>query len=69
MASKQLKETIMSKINRSLIKVSLPKRNIVEADERRSIDSLVDTLMGKKADLRFDYIKTNAISILDEIDI
>jgi len=25
--------------------------------------------MGKKADLRFEYIKTNAISILDEIDI
>ena len=69
MPPKQLKETTMSKTNRSLIKVSLPKRNIVEADERRSIDSLVDTLMGKKADLRFDYIKTNAISILDEIDI
>ena len=68
MPPKQLKETTMSKINRSLIKVSLPKRNIVEA-ERRSIDSLVDTLMGKKADLRFEYIKTNAISILDEIDI
>ena len=69
MPPKQLKETTMSKTNRSLIKVSLPKRNIVEADERRSIDSLVDTLMGKKADLRFEYIKTNAISILDEIDI
>ena len=69
MPPKQLKETTMSKINRSLIKVSLPKRNIVEADERRSIDSLVNTLMGKKADLRFEYIKTNAISILDEIDI
>jgi hypothetical protein len=26
-------------------------------------------LMGKKADLRFEYIKTNAISILNEIDI
>ena len=69
MPPKQLKETTMSKTNRSLIKVSLPKRNIVEADERRSIDRLVDTLMGKKADLRFEYIKTNAISILDEIDI
>ncbi len=69
MPPKQLKETTMSKTNRSLIKVNLPKRNIVEADERRSIDRLVDTLMGKKADLRFEYIKTNAISILDEIDI
>ena len=69
MPPKQLKETTMSKTNRSLIKISLPKRNIVQADERRSIDNLVDTLMGKKADLRFEYIKTNAISILDEIDI
>ena len=69
MPPKQLKETTMSKTNRSLIKVSLPKRNIIQADERRSIDNLVDTLMGKKADLRFEYIKTNAISILDEIDI
>ena len=50
MPPKQLEETTMSKTNRSLIKVSLPKRNIVGADERRSIDSLVDTLMGKKAD-------------------
>ena len=40
MPPKQLKETTMSKTNRSLIKVSLPKRNIVEADERRSIEVL-----------------------------
>ena len=69
MPPKQLKETTMLKTNRLLIKVKLPKRNIVEADARRSIDSLVNTLMGKKADLRFEYIKNNATSVLNEIDI
>ena len=69
MPPKQLKETTMLKTNRLLIKVMLPKRNIVEADARRSIDSLVNTLMGKKADLRFEYIKNNASSVLNEIDI
>ena len=60
---------ISSDVNRLLIKVKLPKRNIVEADARRSIDGLVETLMGKKADLRFEYIKNNATSVLNEIDI
>ena len=69
MPPKQLKETTMLKTKRLLIKVKLPKRNIVEADARRSIDSLVNTLMGKKAELRFDYIKNNATSVLNEIDI
>ena len=69
MPPKQLKETTMSAINRTLIKIELPKRNINEADDRRLTDDLVDTLMGKKADLRFGYIKNNALSILDEIDI
>jgi len=69
MPPKQLKETTMSAINRTLIKIELPKRNIIGADNRRMTDDLVDTLMGKKADLRFGYIKNNALSILDEIDI
>ena len=69
MPPKQLKETTMSAINRTLIKIELPKRNINEADDRRLTDDLVGTLMGKKADLRFEYIKNNALSILDEIDI
>ena len=45
------------------------KRNLEGADKRRSVDRLVDTLMGRKADLRFDYIQNNAISILDDIDV
>ena len=69
MPPKQLKETTMSKLNRKLIKIELPKRNLEEADKRRSVDRLVDTLMGRKADLRFDYIQNNAISMLDDIDV
>ena len=69
MPPKQLRETTMSKENRKLIKVNLPNRNIEEADKRRDVDRLVDILMGKKADKRFEYIQNNAISILDELDI
>ena len=69
MPPKQLRETTMSKINRKLIKIELPQRNLEEADKRRSVDRLVDTLMGRKADLRFDYIQNNAISIIDVIDV
>ena len=69
MPPKQLRETTMSKINRKLIKIELPQRNIEEADKRRSVDRLVETLMGRKADLRFDYIQNNAISVIDAIDV
>ena len=69
MPPKQLRETTMSKENRKLIKVILPHRNIEEADKRRDVDRLVDILMGKKADRRFEYIQNNAISILHELDI
>ncbi len=69
MPPKQLRETTMSKENRKLIQVNLPNRNIEEADKRRDVDRLVDVLMGKKADKRFEYIQNNAISILNELDI
>ena len=69
MPPNQLRETTMSKENRKLIKVNLPNRNIEEADKRRDVDRLVDILMGKNADKRFEYIQNNAISILDELDI
>ena len=42
-----------------LIKVNLPNRNTEEADKRRDVDRLVDVLMGKKADKRFEYIQNN----------
>ena len=64
----QLKETTMSPKTRKLLKVTIPKRDINEADKRREVDSLVNILMGKKPELRFKYIQENASSI-SEFDI
>jgi len=64
----QLKETTMSPKTRKLLKVTIPKRDINEADKRREVDSLVNTLMGKKPELRFRYIQENASSV-SEYDI
>ena len=64
----QLKETTMSPKTRKLLKVTIPKRNINEADKRREVDNLVNILMGKKPELRFKYIQENASSI-SEFDI
>ena len=59
----QLKETTMSPKTRKLLKVTVPKRDINEADDRRQVDGLVNILMGKKPELRFKYIQENANSI------
>ncbi len=64
----QLKETTMSPKTRKLLKVTVPKRDVNEADKRREVDSLVNILMGKKPELRFKYIQENASSI-NEFDI
>ena len=65
----QLKETTMSKATRRLLQVSLPNRDQNGADERRGVDQLVNTLMGKKAELRFGYIRDHADDVLAELDI
>ena len=64
----QLKETTMSPKTRKLLKVTIPKRDINEADKRREVDNLVNILMGKKPELRFKYIQENASSV-SEFDI
>ncbi len=64
----QLKETTMSPKTRKLLKVTIPKRDINEADKRREVDSLVNILMGKKPELRFKYIQENANNV-SEYDI
>ena len=51
-----------------MLKVTVPKRDIIEADKRREVDSLVNILMGKKPELRFKYIQENA-SCVDKYDI
>ena len=67
MPPSQLKETTMNPITRTLIKVNLPKRNFYQADERLEVDKLVTILMGKKPELRFNFIKDNA-NLVQEID-
>ena len=59
----QLKETTMSPKTRKLLRVTVPNRDINEADKRREVDSLVNILMGKKPELRYRYIQKNANSI------
>ncbi len=54
MMPKQLKETTMDPASRTLIRVSLVE------EEPGETDGLVERLMGKKAELRFQYIQENA---------
>ena len=61
----QLKETTMSPKTRKLLKVTIPKRDINEADKRREVDNLVNILMGKKPELRFKYIQENASNVIE----
>lgn len=50
----QLKETTMKPGHRTLIKVEVPE------DARRETDAMVERLMGKKPELRFQFIQENA---------
>ena len=68
MPPSQLKETTMDPKTRTLLKVTVPKRDINEADQRRLVDELVNILMGKKPELRFKYIQENA-DLIDNYDI
>jgi topoisomerase-4 subunit B len=50
----QLKETTMKPGNRTLVRVDIGE------DERKETEDLVERLMGKKPELRFQYIQENA---------
>jgi topoisomerase-4 subunit B len=65
----QLKETTMNQNSRRLLQVDLPRRDSVGADLRRHTDQLVNTLMGKKAELRFCYIRDHAEHALASLDV
>ena len=65
----QLKETTMNTATRRLLRVDLPRRDSAGADARRSVDQLVSTLMGKKAELRFGYIRDHADDVLADLDV
>ena len=65
----QLKETTMNAATRRLLRVELPRRDSSGADARRGVDQLVSTLMGKKAELRFGYIRDHADDVLADLDV
>ncbi|TNE37993.1 MAG: DNA topoisomerase IV subunit B [Alphaproteobacteria bacterium] len=60
----QLKETTMNPATRTLLRIDLPEEPAASKDTA----SLVETLMGKKPELRFQYIQENA-AFAEGIDI
>src|SRR3954471_1791482 len=62
MPAAQLKETTMDPRKRTLLRVRLPDRhgNDDERFEARETSELVERLMGRKPELRFQYIQENA---------
>ena len=69
MPPQQLRDTTMDPAKRTLIRVELPNRAHEEnLDEARRTARTVDTLMGKKPELRFAFIQENA-RFVEEIDI
>jgi len=69
MPPKQLKETTMDPASRTLLRVTVPlchsNEEIIEAKET---SKLVESLMGKKPELRFEFIKENA-QFVDQINV
>jgi topoisomerase-4 subunit B len=62
MMPKQLRETTMDPATRTLIRVG------VDADDDGETGGLVERLMGKKAELRFQYIQENA-RFVEDLDV
>ncbi|GHA41105.1 DNA topoisomerase 4 subunit B [Amylibacter ulvae] len=62
MDAKDLKETTMMPATRQLIRIT------IDEDEPGETDRLVDQLMGKKPELRFQYIQENA-KFVEELDV
>jgi topoisomerase IV subunit B len=55
----QLRETTMDPATRSLIRITLPR----EYEQRAGVNDLVDRLMGKNPEHRFNFIQDNAAQI------
>jgi len=61
MSPRQLRETTMSPGHRTLLKVLLPE----DAEAARETADLVERLMGRKPELRFQFIQENARQVTD----
>jgi topoisomerase IV subunit B len=70
----QLKETTMDPAKRILLKVAVPPLSKSaeltpdQATERKRLETTVETLMGRKPELRFAYIQENA-RFVEDIDV
>ncbi|HEV2748184.1 MAG TPA: DNA topoisomerase IV subunit B [Allosphingosinicella sp.] len=62
MNPQQLRETTMDPKSRSLIRITLPQ----EYEERQLVKELVDRLMGKHPEHRFDFIQSHAAEVDEE---
>ena len=58
----QLKETTMDPTKRTLARVTLPR-------SEEAVESLVETLMGRKPELRFRFIQENAEFAVEDLDV
>ena len=58
----QLKETTMDPSKRTLARVTLPR-------SEEAVEALVETLMGRKPELRFRFIQEHAEFAVDDIDV
>jgi topoisomerase-4 subunit B len=58
----QLKQTTMDPKTRTLARVTLPR-----AEE--AVEALVETLMGRKPELRFRFIQENAPFAVEDLDV
>ena len=66
MPAEDLKETTMNPETRKLFKVSLTKKNGgSEKNQQKTTAKLVESLMGKKPELRLEFIKENAKFVKD----
>ncbi|MDA8231422.1 MAG: DNA topoisomerase IV subunit B [Magnetospirillum sp.] len=62
----QLKETTMDPAKRTLIRVIIPSgRTEEDHEEAKGVANLVETLMGRKPELRFHYIQKHAKFVRD----
>ena len=62
----QLKETTMDPKRRTLIRVTIPSGHTEEdREEAKDVANLIETLMGRKPELRFHYIQKHARFVRD----
>ena len=69
MMPKQLRDTTMSSKTRRLVRIALPKQQgFTPQREWQQVENLVETLMGKSAEKRFQYICEHA-HFISELDV